>query len=133
MMMGFGEGMPQINGYVSVVNETSNFINENVNISFVEAAQTAQRQVTNGTVLGGYLGVVQGYLVHTFFVADNGNQMSHLVIVDAGNGNVLHTSEGPSFSSFGHPMMFGHWGGQGGFGEWHGPGKSHWFGGGMWG
>jgi uncharacterized membrane protein YkoI len=133
MMMGFEEGMPQINGSVSVVNETSNFINENVNVSFVEAAQTAQRQVTNGTVLGGHLGVVQGYLVHTFFVADTGNQMGHLVIVDAGNGNVLHTSEGLSFSSFGHPMMFGRWGGQGGFGEWHGPGKSHWFGGGMWG
>ncbi|MDQ4066608.1 MAG: hypothetical protein M3114_03370, partial [Thermoproteota archaeon] len=67
MMMGFGEGMPQINGSVSVVNETSNFINENVNVSFIEAAQTAQRQVTNGTVLGGHLGVVQEYLVHTFF------------------------------------------------------------------
>jgi hypothetical protein len=29
-------------------------------------------------------------------------------------------------------MMFGPWGGHGGFGEWHGPGKPHWFGGGMW-
>jgi hypothetical protein len=27
--------------------------------------------------------------------------------------------------------MFGPWGGHG-FGEWHGPGKSHGFGGGMW-
>jgi hypothetical protein len=133
MMMGFLEGMPQINGSVSVANEASNFINENVNVSFVAAAQTAQGQVTNGTVLGGHLGVVQEYLVYTFVLADTANQMGHLVIVDAGNGNVLHTSEGPSFSSFGHPLMFGRWGGHGGFGEWHGPGKSHWFGGGMWG
>jgi uncharacterized membrane protein YkoI len=133
MMMSFGEGMPQINGSVSVANETTNFINENVKASFVAAAQTAQGQVTNGTVLGGHLGVVQGYLVYTFFVADTGNQMGHLVIVDAGNGNVLHTSEGRSFGSFGHPMMFGRWGGHSGFGEWHGPGKPHWFGGGMWG
>lgn len=132
MMMNFGEGLPQINGSVSVANETRNFINENVKVSFVEAAQTAQGQVTNGTVLGGHLGVVQGYLVYTFFVADTASQTGHLVIVDAGNGNVLHTSEGLSFGSFGHPMMFGLWGGHGGFGDWHGQGKPHWFGGGMW-
>jgi uncharacterized membrane protein YkoI len=132
MLMSFGEGMPQINGSVSLANEASNFINENVKVSFVAAAQTAQGQVTNGTVLGGHLGVVQGYLVYTFFVSDLGNQTGHLVIVDAGNGNVLYTSEGQSFGSFGLPMMFGPWGGHGGFGEWHGPGKPHWFGGGMW-
>ena len=133
MLMGFGEGMPQINGSVSLANEASNFINENVKVSFVAAAQTAQGQVTNGTVLGGHLGVVQGYLVYTFFVSDLGNQTGHLVIVDAGNGNVLYTSEGQSFGSFGLPMMFGPWGGHGGFGEWHGPGEPHWFGGGgMW-
>jgi uncharacterized membrane protein YkoI len=132
MMMGFGEGMPQINGSVSVVNETSNFIKENVKVSFVAAAQTAQEQVTNGTVVGGHLGVVHGYLVYTFFVADAANQTGRLVIVDAGNGGVLHTSEGRSFSSFGPPMMFGRWGGHTGFGEWHGLGKPHWFGGGMW-
>jgi uncharacterized membrane protein YkoI len=131
-MMIFGEGMPQINGSVSVANETRNFINENVKVPFVEAAQTAQGQVTNGTVLGGHLGVVQGYLVYTFFVADTTNQTGHLVIVDAGNGNVLHTSEGLSFDSFGHPMMFGPWRGHDGFGDWHGQGMLHWFGGGMW-
>src|ERR671911_3237847 len=131
MMMRFGEGIPQINGSVSLANEASNFINENVNVSFVEAAQTAQGQVTNGTMLGGHLGVVQEYLVYTLFVANTANQTAQLVIVDAGNGNVLYTSEGQPFGSFGHPMMFGPWGGHG-FGEWHGPGKSHGFGGGMW-
>jgi uncharacterized membrane protein YkoI len=133
MMIWSGEGMPQINGSVSIANETTDFINENVNVSFVEAAQTAQGQVMNGTVLGGHLKVLQGYLVYTFFVAEIDNQMGHLVIVDAGNGNVLFTSEGQSFESIGHPMMFGHWeGGHGGSGQWHGPGKPHWFGGGMW-
>src|SRR3712207_6224570 len=132
MMTGFGEGIPQINGSVSVLNETSNFVKENVKVSFVAAAQTAQGQVANGTVLGGHLGVVQGYLVYTFFVADADSQRGHLVIVDAGNGDVLHTSEGQSFSSFGPPMMFGRWGGHAGFGEWHGLGKPHWFGGGIW-
>jgi uncharacterized membrane protein YkoI len=137
MTMWSGQSMPQINGSVSLANEVSNFINENVNVSFVEAAQTAQGQVTNGTVLGGHLGVVQEYLVYKFFVADTGNQRGQLVVVDAGNGNVLFTSEDQSFGSFGYPMMFGPWGGghggHGGFGgDWHGPGKPHWFGGGMW-
>jgi uncharacterized membrane protein YkoI len=133
MMIWSGEGMPQINGSVNIANETTDFINENVNVSFVEAAQTAQGQVMNGTVLGGHLKVLQGYLVYTFFVAEIDNQMGHLVIVDAGNGNVLFTSEGQSLGSVGHPMMFGHWeGGHGGSGQWHGPGKPHWFGGGMW-
>ena len=111
MMMGFGEEMPQINGSVSVANEASNFINENVKVPFVAAAQTAQGQVTNGTVLGGHLGVVQGYLVYTFFVADAANQTGHLTVIDAGNGNVLYASEGHMLGSFGHSSMYGHWNG----------------------
>src|ERR687894_897964 len=113
MMIWSGEGLPQINGSVSIANETTNFINENVNVSFIEAAQTAQGQVTNGTVFGGHLGVVQGYLVYTFFAANTANQTGHLVVVDAGNGSVLYTSEGQPFGSFGHPMMFGPSGGHG--------------------
>ena len=114
MMMGrFGEGLPQINGSVSIANETSNFVNENVKVSFLAAAQTAQGQITNGTVLGGHLGILQGYLVYTFFVADMDNQTGHLVVVDAGNSNVLFTSEGQSIGSFGHQMPFGLWGGHG--------------------
>src|ERR687889_1982077 len=104
MMAWSGQGMPQINGSVSLANEASNFINENVKVSFVAAAQTAQGQVTNGTMLGGHMGIVQGYLVYTFFVADAANQTGHLVIVDSGNGNVLYTSESQSLGSFDHPM-----------------------------
>jgi uncharacterized membrane protein YkoI len=128
-MMWLGEGMPQINGSVSVANEASNFINENVKVSFVKAAETAQGQVTDGKVLGGHLGVVQGYLVYSFFVANTGNQTGHLVIVDAGNGAVLHTSEGQPFGSFG--SMSGHWGGHG-YGGWGEPWKGHGFGWGFW-
>jgi hypothetical protein len=114
---------------VKVANETSNFINENVKVSFVTAAQTAQGQVADGKVLGGHLGVVQGYLVYTFFVANTGNQTGHLVIVDAGNGAVLHTSEGQPLGSFG--SMSGHWG-EHGYGGWGGPWKGHGFGWGFW-
>jgi hypothetical protein len=130
MMMWAGEeDMPQINGSVSVANETSSFINENVSVEFVAAAETAQGQVENGRVLGGHLGVVQGYLAYTFFVANTGNQTGHLVIVDAGNGNVLYTSEGHELGSFG--PMSGHWGGHG-HGGWGGHWKGHGWGGGFW-
>jgi uncharacterized membrane protein YkoI len=124
-MMGSSEGMPQINGSVSVANEASNFINENVKVPFVEAAQTAQGQVTNGTVFGGHLGVVQGYIVYTFFVADTANQTGHLTVIDAGNGEVLYTSGGQPLGSFGHPM-FESWGGHG-YGGWDRPWKGQWW------
>jgi uncharacterized membrane protein YkoI len=113
MRWGSGEGIPQINGSVSIANEVSNFINETVKVPFVAAAQTAQGQVTNGSVLGGHLGVVQGYLVYTFFVANTANQTGHLTVIDAGNGEVLYTSEGQPLGSFGHSSMYGHWGGHG--------------------
>jgi type II secretory pathway pseudopilin PulG len=126
-MMWSGEGIPQINGSVSVANETSNFINENVKVPFVVAAQTAQGQVTNGSVLGGHLGVVQEYLVYTFFVANTANQTRHLTVIDAGNGEVLYTSEGQPLGSFGHSSMFGHWGGHG-YEGWDGPWEGQWWG-----
>lgn len=53
------KNMPEIKGSVSVANETTGFINENVKVPFVAAAKTAQEQVANGIVLGGHLGVVQ--------------------------------------------------------------------------
>jgi uncharacterized membrane protein YkoI len=132
MRWGSGEGIPQINGSVSVANETSNFINENVKVPFVAAAQTAQGQVTNGSALGGHLGVVQGYLVYKFFVANIANQTGHLTVIDAGNGQVLYTSEGQPLGSFGHSSMYGHWGGGHGHGAWHGPGEMYGLGGGLW-
>jgi uncharacterized membrane protein YkoI len=127
-MMWAGEGMPQINGSVSVADEASNFINENVKVPFVAAAETAQGQVTDGKVLGGHLGVLQGYLVYTFFVANTANQTGYLNVIDAGNGEVLYTSEGQPLGSFGH-SMYGHWSGHG-YGGWHGSWKGH--GWGMW-
>jgi hypothetical protein len=118
-MMWAGEGMPQINGSVNVANETSSFINENARVSFVAAAETAQGQVENGRVLGGHIGVVQGYLAYMFFVADTANQTGHMIVVDAGNGEVLYASEGHALGS-----MSGHWGGHGG--GWKGHGWGMW-------
>jgi hypothetical protein len=122
MMGRSGEAIPQINGSVSIANETNNLINEKVNVLFVEAAQTAQGQVSNGAVYGGQLGIVWGYLVYTLFVLENtANQIGHLTVIDAGNGQVLYISEGQALSNYDHSSMFRLLGGGHGYGGWNRP------------
>ena len=77
---------------------------------FITAAQTAQNQIANGTVLGGHIGVTQGYLTYTYFVANPTNDTAHIVIIDAGNGQVLYTSEGKQIGSWGQLSIFGPFG-----------------------
>ena len=84
---------PQINGSVNIKQQTNKFLQDNVKIPFNTAASTAQSQVSGGVVVGGHLGVVQGYLVYVFNVINYEQNMSKMVIVDAGNGQVLHTSD----------------------------------------
>jgi len=123
-MMWQGGYMPKISGSVSITDEASNFINENVKVSFVQAAQTAQDQVQDGKVIGGHLGMAQGYLVYTFLVTNTSNQAGQVVIVDAGKGDVLYTSESQSFGSFG--PMSGQWGGHDFAGPWNGHAFGMW-------
>ena len=124
------ETMPRINGSINVGQEIKNFFHENTKVPFNTAAETALQQVPNGMVLGGHIGVTQGYLTYTFFVVVPAGEAGHKVIVDAGNGKVLHTSESFPLSSFasswkGHgqeqwngfhgswkPMFGGSWHGQ---------------------
>ena len=104
--------LPKINGSVNVVDNMKNFLKESTKIPFSQAAQTAEKQV-NGTVIGGHIGVIQGYLVYTFAVV--GNQTLYKTFIDAGNGQVLYTSQGHPVSSFG-AGPFGHPRGPLGFG-----------------
>lgn len=102
-----------INGSVSITNNTVNFIKEDTKISFVDAAETAQQQIINGTVLGGHLGVSQGYLTYTYLVANPSDNIICKIIIDVGNGQVLSASEGTSLESFGQSRHAGngHWNG----------------------
>lgn len=116
--------MPQISGTVNVRDAVNDYLNENVKVSFAEATETAQAEVENGTIVGGHLGVVQGYLVYKFFIVDTENDTGYMTIIDAGNGEVLYTSEGMEMNGMG-------FGGHGFGGGWHGQG--HWKGhGGFW-
>lgn len=88
-----GSQIANLTGSVNIKDAIKNFIKVNQNVSFSEASQSAQNQISNGTVVAGRLGIVEGYLVYTFLVVDGGNETMSKVIVDAGNGQVLHTSE----------------------------------------
>lgn len=114
----------------------------------VQAADIAARQSNNDTILlGGHLGVEQGYLVYKFFAINPTNHTGYKTIVDAGNGAVLYKSEDIKMMNFfdnsgdqgrGHEMPgfsgeyeYGQGQGQGqehesfGFGHWKGPWGFH--------
>ena len=77
---------PEIKGSVDVGKD----VMSSVKIDFPEAASIAETK-EGGAVVNGNLGVQNGYLVYTFSVVSD-NQM-RIVIVDAGDGKVLYTSE----------------------------------------
>jgi hypothetical protein len=81
--------IPEINGSVNVGDQIKNIFKEGTKVPFTTAAETAQKQIANGKVLGGHLGVTQGYLTYTYFVVDPAKENGYKVIVDAGNGKVL--------------------------------------------
>ena len=85
--------IPDIRGSVSIDNATNQFLKENVKVPFNTAAQTAVGEVDGGVVLSGKLTAVQGYLSYVFKVADFDAGTLKIVIVDAGNGSVLYTSD----------------------------------------
>jgi len=115
--------IPKINGSVNVRDEIKNFFVENARTPFIAGAQTAQDQIANGTVLGGQVGVTQGYLTYTYYVINPTNNAAHKVIVDTGNGQVLHTSEGKQIGSWGQSIFKSYEYGRGheGFGHGFGP------------
>ena len=126
--------IPKVNGSVNVRDGIKSFLVENTKVPFITGAQTAQDQIANGTVLGGHIGMTQGYLTYTYLVVSPTNDTAHKVIVDAGNGQVIRTSEGKQLGSVARSMFgslgegIGHerLGGISGFGPFgHGFGPFH--------
>jgi hypothetical protein len=70
--------LPKITGSVNVGQTVKGFMNDNLKVSFLQATEIATKQITNGTVVGGHLEVVQGYLVSTFFVVNAQNKIGYL-------------------------------------------------------
>jgi uncharacterized membrane protein YkoI len=88
-----GYTLPTIAGSVNVGQTAINFLKNNLKVSFLQASEIAGKQVVNGTIVAGHLGVVRGYLVYTFFVVNTQDQTRHLIMVDAGNAKVLYASQ----------------------------------------
>lgn len=93
----FNVSIPSIQGSIDI----NQLLMHSVKTKFVDAANSAQFAVAGGTVTGGDLGPYQGYYVYNFQVLDSSGKM-HLVIVDAGNGQVLSNTEMPN-GDFGMP------------------------------
>jgi uncharacterized membrane protein YkoI len=110
--------VPQLNGSVNIRDQANQFLRDSVQVPFATALETAQAQVGNGTAISGSLGVVQGYLVYIFKLANFDAETSRIVIVDAGNGSVLYTSGDM-------PLHFGGLGCGGGHGGAFGGGGGH--------
>ena len=113
--------IPQINGTINLKNTTNNISINNVSVSFLTAAQSAQNAISNGTIIGGHISVTQGFLTYAFKVSNPTNNTISKVIVDAGNGKVLYTSPGKSINStqFAIKGMSGDFRGYDGFrGQW---------------
>ena len=92
--------LPEISGSLAA-GET---IQENIEmekIHFSVATAVAENAVTDGQAIKGKLGAVQGFLVYKVGIVD-GDGLFHKVIVDAGNGFTLYTSEGKSIDDFKH-------------------------------
>lgn len=142
----FSDQLPKINGSINVLEKAQVAIENDLKTSFVQAADIAARQSNNDTILlGGHLGVDQGYLVYNFFAINPSNHTGYKTIVDAGNGSVLYKSEGIQMLNFygksvdqgmGHGIFgfsgehgYGHGQGQEhesfGFGHWKGPWGFH--------
>lgn len=109
-------GIPQLNGSVNIVEQSNQFIQDSIQVPFATALETAQSEAGNGTTaISGRLGIVQGYLVYIVKVANFDSETSRTVVVDAGNGAVLHTSgDMPLYFGGGSGPGCGFFGGGGG-------------------
>jgi uncharacterized membrane protein YkoI len=94
--------VPQIQGSVNL----QKLMQSSVKEKFSDAENVALSKVSNGNVVNGKLGVVQGSLVYQFTIVDDKN-LVYQVIVDAGNGSVLYTSQGQQMGTEGMLGMGG--------------------------
>ncbi len=94
MMM---HNIPEIEGTIAVGESIRENI-ESVKIDALEAGTIAAESIEEGKVILGGIIPTQGYLMYHYGVASYADDHLYRVIVDAGNGEILHTSEGISLA-----------------------------------
>ena len=105
-----------LTGSIQVFPTPSQVIQSKANVSLSDAAASAQKAVgANSHVISAHLGIVNGFLVYVAHVVDANNNI-HRVIVDAGNGKILSTTQLPFANALTQPGgggMSGHYYGHG--------------------
>ena len=89
--------LPEIEGTIPVGESIRENI-ESVKIDALEAGTIAAESIEEGKVILGGIIPTQGYTVYHNVVASPTDDQLYRVIVDAGNGKILHTSEGISLA-----------------------------------
>ena len=94
MMM---HNIPEIEGTIPVGESIRENI-DSVKIDALEASAIAAESIEEGKILHGGIMPTQGYLVYHYAVLSPTDDQLYRVIVDAGNGEILHTTEGISLA-----------------------------------
>ena len=89
--------IPEIEGTVPVGESIRENI-ESVKIDALQAGAVAAESIEEGKVLFGGVIPTQGYLVYHYAVSSPTDDQLYRVVVDAGNGEILHTSDGISLA-----------------------------------
>ena len=101
-MMMTGMRGNNVTSSINLMNEISEAIGSNINVSLSDAATTAESSVGNGShAASAELGENNGFLVYNIMVIDPSMNFSK-VLVDPGNGEVLFTKQ---LSKEEHMMM----------------------------
>jgi muramoyltetrapeptide carboxypeptidase LdcA involved in peptidoglycan recycling len=60
----------KINGTINLKNNTNNISIGNATVPFLRAAQSTQGAIANGKIIGGNIGITQGYLTYNFVISN---------------------------------------------------------------
>ncbi|GBC73545.1 hypothetical protein HRbin04_00948 [archaeon HR04] len=89
----------QIQGSANLAAVIEQFIKENRKVTFESASKVVEASRAGTILTDGRFTVMQGYLVYVFRVIDRANGELYTMVIDAGNGSVLYTSEPVTFRS----------------------------------
>ena len=87
--------IPEFTGTIPVKESIRENI-DSVKIDVLEAGTIAAKSVEEGKVLGGGIMPTHGYLTYFFMVVSTTEDNLHKILVDAGSGEILYTSDGIS-------------------------------------
>ena len=92
--------VPEISGTITIADTSADY-SDDAKIVLSVAMAVAENSVENSKAMWGKLDAAQGFLVYKIGVLAN-DDISHIVLVDAGNGESLYVSDGVSKDSWKH-------------------------------